>query len=167
MREIKGLEWVRALPGPPGFAQGIKRPRGAKAAGLRYERALAKALPEAKHGQWLEFRDALGLGWAQPDLLLVLPSLVVVLECKYSWVAEGHQQVERYLPLVEKVWGLPARGMVVCKVLREGMPGGVKVTGELPGALGLALGGERVVLHWLGMGMLWPQDGVLGGAHAA
>lgn len=163
MRDVVGLEWARRCSRPSFI--GKSRPRGAKLQGLRYERILGKALPAAECGQWFEFRDRQGLGWCQTDLLLVVPSGVLVLEAKYSWVPEGHRQVGQYLPIVSKALGLPACGAVVCKVLRAGMPPGVQVVGDLPSALRLARSGAPVVLHWLGIGMLWPPSAGTEGSH--
>lgn len=151
---IEGLEWAKALPGRPKcIPQG--RARGAKAAGLRYEREIAGALPGSVHGQWFEFRDRNGLGYCQPDLLLRGgPGELVVLEAKYTWVAQGHGQIaELYRPVVElatKRWVL---GIVVCKVLRSSMPG-VAIASTLEEALNLARQGRTVALHWIGQGEL-------------
>lgn len=126
------------------------RPRGAKAAGLRYERLLAKALPAAKHGQWFEFEDQNGKGLCQVDLMIQLLSGVLILEAKYTWTAEGHAQIEQlYMPVVAAAWGVPTAGLVVCKKLVPGMQG-VAVAGDLDTALRHLAVGQRTVLHWLG-----------------
>lgn len=133
------------------------RPRGAKALGVRYEKALAAALPDAKRGQWWEFVDSNGPGWCQTDLMVEGERSVLVLEAKYSWVMQGHTQLELlYRPVVELALGKPLLGVVVCKSLRAGMPPDVRVVGDLPSAVELARQRRRVVLHWLGSGPLFP-----------
>lgn len=153
MRTIRGLKWARALPARPScIPQG--RPRGAKAQGLRYERALAAMLPAARHGQWFEFEDLGGRGYCQVDLLLDRPEGgLLILEAKYTWTFEGHQQIEGlYVPVVERAWGMRAKGVVVAKRLVPGVVGVAKVVGTLEEASAWASG--RVVLHWLGKGAL-------------
>lgn len=128
--------------------------KGARGEGIRYERSLARALPGAKHGQWFEFQDRNGLGKCQPDFLLDHGQFVVVLECKYTWVPEGHSQIDLlYRPIVERLLGKPVRGIVVCKrlvpeVLR---PGGPRIAGSYKEAVDLAAAVDnKVVWHWLG-----------------
>lgn len=151
-REIEGLLWSRACPRPAGIP--IGRPRGAKAAGLRYERALARALPAPRvHGQWFEFEDARGRGVCQTDLLLSVSrgGTIVVLEVKYSWTAEGHQQLEKlYLPIVQKATGRQVIGIVVTRRLTESMPRDLVVCSTLAQAIAAASAGRRAVWHWLG-----------------
>ena len=81
------------------------RPKGAKAAGLRYEKALAAAIPRAEHGQWFEFWDMNGPGHCQTDLLLVGNKRVLVIECKLTEVQVGRSQLtDLYFPIVRRVW---------------------------------------------------------------
>ena len=151
-RRIKGLCWARVLPARP---NGIpaSRPRGAKAQGLRYERALAANLPSATHGQWFEFCDVNGHGFCQVDLLLPRGEVLVVLEVKYTWTWEAYRQLEElYLPVVEMALGGAVIGLQVCKRL---VPEARSVTicASLEEAIQEA--GERgearrSVWHWLG-----------------
>lgn len=148
IRQICQLEWARPCQRPAGIP--IGRPRGAKLAGIRYENSLARALPQAKHGQWFEFRDQVGSGYCQPDLLLGEDGICWILEVKYSWTIDGHRQLEGlYLPVVAKAIARPVRGLVVCRRLTEGMKG-ITVARSLEEAARLALDGKRVALHWLG-----------------
>lgn len=150
-RAVRGLETARACERPVGIP--FSRPRGAKAAGLRYERDLAKAMPSAKHGQWWEYRDLAGPGFCQTDLIYQLASGVLVLEAKYTWTETGHQQLERlYLPVVSRALAVPTCGIVVCKVLTTEVPRN-SVCSSLEEALGHARAGRRAVLHWLGTGL--------------
>lgn len=161
-RVIRGLKWARALDARPSCIP-VGRPRGAKAAGLRYERALAAALPGAKHGQWFEFEDLAGRGYCQVDLLLDSglrkDSLgrvkLLILESKYTWTFEGHQQIEGlYRPVVERAYGCSVLGIVVAKRLIPGVQGIARICGGLEEAIAAGAGGGRVVLHWLGKGAL-------------
>ncbi len=149
-RVIRGLRWARACQRPAGLPVG--RPRGAKALGVRYERSLAKRLTELNHGQWFEFEDQNGPGVCQTDFILTSlnhPDCVFVLECKYSWVIQGHLQIEQlYRPVLEKALALPVHGIVVCKNLKPGI-GDIRVASGIGEAQALAKHG-RVVWHWLG-----------------
>jgi hypothetical protein len=144
-RVIEGLRWAKLLDERPGFIPN-SRPRGAKAMGLRYERALAKAMPFAKRGLWFEFCDGNGLGVCQTDFIIELERGVLVLEVKYSWVSEAHLQLEGlYLPVVSMALARRARGLVVCKNLTPNMPSDVQVIGNV---VEWPEGPSRTVLHW-------------------
>lgn len=137
--------------GPKGGPFGPKySPKGnssAAKAGLRYERALARALGCPKdwsHGMWLEWEDSAGVHWCQPDLVTFQPGLVICLEAKLRWTLEGHRQLEElYLPLLGKLVGGRVIGAQVCKFLLQDSP---------PAAYSLeeALRGARPLVHWLG-----------------
>lgn len=150
VRIISGLKFANTC-GVPQHANGVHRPRGAKAHGVRYENLLAKGVPLARHGQWFQFIDRDGHGTCQTDLLLEFPELVVVLEAKYTWTIMGHVQVERlYKPVVEKAFGKPCVGLVVCKALRDECEmGGAMVVHRLMDALAWCQK-KRTVMHWLG-----------------
>ena len=161
VRRVEGLRWARPLAGwPSGIPH--SRPRGAKALGLRYERALARALPSAQHGRWWEYEDANGHGLCQTDLIIDLGARVLVLESKLRWVAEGHAQVELlYRPVLERALAKPVFGGVVCKTLvPEARSAGVQVVGDLRSFAEVAEAGGRAVLHWPGTG--YPLGPVLG-----
>lgn len=149
-RKIEGLIWARALPRRPNGIP-IDRPRGAKAEGIRYEKALARALPKANHGQWFEFEDSNGRGYCQTDLIFSWKGQIVVLEAKYTWRMAGHRQIEQlYRPILAKITGKPVLGVVVCKRLRPAVA--YPVFGDLEEAL-RASGpqGPGPVWHWLGL----------------
>lgn len=141
------------------------RPRGAKAQGLRYERALARALSWAKHGQWFEYRDRLGLWHCQVDLLALLPSgEALVIEAKYTWTLAGHAQIDQlYAPVVGLALGRPVVGLVVCRTLLPETARMASVTGDLAEGIKLALAGRRVAVQWLGRSALGPLLGQLPG----
>lgn len=102
-RSIVGLQYAAMCLRPAHIP--VSRPKGAKAAGLRYERALAASIPRANHGQWFEFHDLNGPGHCQMDLLLVGKKQIVIIECKLTNVDEGRKQLEGlYVPVAQKVW---------------------------------------------------------------
>lgn len=150
-RIVVGLVQAQICPRPTGLP--ISRARGKKAAGLRYERVLAAAIPGAKHGQWFRFVDRNGPGHCQTDLLLETPLAVVVLEAKYTWTETGHQQIERlYRPVVGMALDKPCFGLVVCKALTSGV-NREWVCRDLDSALYRAGRGYKTVLHWIGVGL--------------
>ena len=124
-RQINRLSWAKQSPSrPPGI--GVTRARGAKAAGVRYERLLAKAVPKAQAGVWWEFVDSAGHGWCQTDLVLIGRDGALVLEAKYTATDRAWEQLEGlYLPVVSAALGRPCWGVQVCRVLTPEMPGPV------------------------------------------
>lgn len=145
-RKVQGLRWATLCDRPTCIP--VSRPRGAKAAGLRYERMLAKAMPEALRGQWFEFEDQNGRGFCQTDLLLPITfGRVAVLECKYTWTWEGLTELEQlYLPVVREALKKDVIGLMVCKKLT---PNSGQVSGSLGEALQAAAGGKPAVWHWI------------------
>lgn len=122
---------------------------------MKYERDLAKALPEAKHGTWFEYYDSNGHGFCQPDLFLRVGEELVILEVKYTWVPEAYAQIEKlYRPVLEAAFGLKTHGVVVCKNLTPLAP---KSTPSLEEAIRLSLRDRGFpLLHWLA-GSPWTE----------
>lgn len=149
-RSIKGLISAELLSERPKCIP-HGRARGAKAAGLRYQRAFGKAIGRsALDGPWFAFRDLNGNGFCQPDFVINLPSIAVVLECKYTWTPEAFAQIELlYKPVLEMALEKPVFGFQVCKRLIPEAQKCCKVTGMLGNGLVLANSGTRVALHWL------------------
>ena len=123
-RIIEGLLDVEECVGPFRDANtALWRDKGATGDGLRYERAVHKALarqyrkPAPLHNLWLRFHDKHGAGYACPDI--VLPGKALLVECKLSWTNTAIQQVEQlYVPLLEKLYDVPAAEwirVIVCK----------------------------------------------------
>ena len=148
-RVVRGLKWARRLTAKPSGIP-IGRARGQKALGVRYERAIGEELREAQRGVWFEFEDSNGHGFCQVDFLLPWAGRVLVIEAKYTWVAEAHAELDMlYLP-VARAAGLPNPvGLVLCKRLVMGMEGV-----EVIHSVSEALGAKRPVLHWIGNGPL-------------
>jgi len=148
-RSIAGLSYAAMCLRPAHIPK--SRPRGAKAAGIRYERALGAMIPRAEPGQWFEFRDLNGPGHCQTDLLIVGAKRIVVIECKLTDVEGGRAQLEGlYMPIVEMVWpDKKPLGIVAARHLsRVGDESLVETT--LKGALLRAeVDGVIPVLHWM------------------
>lgn len=155
-RQIKGLKWARLCDRPRGLP--IGRPRGAKAAGLRYERVLAKALPDWTHGQWFEFEDQNGPGHCQVDLFkrVEIPGCdktIAIIEAKYTWTLAGHLQISHlYKPVLEMAFNAKAFGFVACKVLTRESHGKTLPFGDLQEAMYHSYTDRAVALHWIGSG---------------
>src|SRR5882724_2908233 len=112
MRYIDGLREARESSNP----HGKSRPRGSKAAGLAFERKVGKKLLLATHNPWFEFSDRNGRGFCSPDYVIVREKWLVVLECKLTSVAEAREQLLfLYKPVLEHVYKLPMRGIIVVK----------------------------------------------------
>lgn len=74
------------------------------------------------HGPWIEFEDANGHGFAQPDWLLAVPGVcLVVLECKVTYTPFGVEQLRNlYLPLCESLFSCPISLVLAAKNLGSG-----------------------------------------------
>ena len=144
-RAVVGLKWVREAGGrPKGIPVG--RPRGVKAFGIRYEKAIEAEIPTFARGRWFEFEDVNGRGWCQPDFVKVERNRVIVLELKHTWTEDGQIELEKlYLPVLRTLYGLPTFGIVVAKRLVPYI-----VTGDLNEAIRLTEGHSPVVWHCLG-----------------
>ena len=134
MREIAEVKFARMLSQRPGCIP-IGRPRGAKAQGCAYESAVANApgFRDALHGQWIEYSDATGHGFAQPDFVFV-GDIAVVAEVKLTWKLGAYAQLRKvYFPLL-RAMGHRVAGVVVCRNLTHDTPR-ESVAGSLAEAL--------------------------------
>lgn len=147
---VEGVKWA-ALIERPSCIPLPRSQKGAKAAGLRYERLFAKQFPQALHGQWFEYEDKFGHGYCQPDLIVsLLPKCLVVFEVKYTLTLEAFLQLNHlYLPVVQAAMNAPVIGIVVARNLTET---DVEVAATLDYAIAVALTspGHIPVLHWVG-----------------
>ena len=130
------------------------RPRGSRAAGLAYERALARALPRAVHGQWFQYIEDGEPKWCQTDFHIVGAKNVVIFEAKLANYAEAHDKLTSlYLPVGRLAW--PERrvgGVIVLKSVSN-VPEGVAIFENLRDAVDNLRPDEGpVVVHWLGKG---------------
>lgn len=149
-RTIQNLAWAAPTP-KPDFARRA-RPKGAKAEGLRYERACAKALPGAEHGPWFRFEDQNGLGYCSPDLVLRRRGVTVVFECKLANTIVGQRQImELYAPVLHMAFGHRVLGVVITRSLARTPTANLAlVRATLAEALELSASGAVAILHWLG-----------------
>ena len=109
---IRGLRWAKALDRQPNFLTSPKI-RGIQRAGLIYENRIANYLQaiygkDVIHGQWYAFEDRRGLGWCQPDII-VLPNrnrkYILVIECKLKATKKAWVQLNYlYRPIMERLY---------------------------------------------------------------
>lgn len=147
-RRIEGLHWVqpRANPWPR------TRLRGSRAAGIRFQKATARAIPGARTDKWFEFFDSHGLGYCSPDIILPFGGEVFVLECKLTATDEADVQLSGlYLPVVSHHTKRAARGIIVVRHLRPQVDLSRVRTG-LRSCLRDATPAYFPILHWLGRG---------------
>ncbi len=138
----------------PKFIPVPKRLRGTKRLGVAYEKALAKALPAATHGQWFEYRDESGPGWCQTDLLLESERRVVVVEAKLTDLAAARLQLESlYLPVLRVAFpGKTVHSIVALRHVTN-VPEDTQIWDRFSEALWAARdSGPAPIFHWLGKG---------------
>lgn len=152
-RVIRNLKWAEPLKERPASIP-ASRPRGAKAAGLRFERELAKHLSESAHGVWFEFQDDNGHGYCQTDLLYsFLPDFIAVCEVKYTLVADAFAKLmDLYLPIVSLAMKCPAVGIVIVRNLSPGIFG--VHTDLAEAALASHEAQYPTILHWRGQPLI-------------
>jgi len=164
VKPVNGLLWARPV-NKPAFIP-VSRPRGAKAAGLRYERQFAKFLKPLGciHGQWFEFEDKSGVRYCQTDIIFpVSKRLFSVIEVKYTLVDRAYDQLlDVYGPVVEAAYNVPVGLVVVYKNYRGGGQGVPFV--DIPMATQFSVDTGHVAnLHWIGQPVApKPNDRLLG-----
>lgn len=158
-RIIRGLISAHRVAPPKVFSAVRRRPRGAKGAGVKFEREVAKAMlkatPFAISGQWFEFWDSAGRGLCQTDLIVVLPHVVYCFEVKLGNIPLGRTQFRAlYKPVLERVYARPVQGIVIARHVGED-PEPALVTSDLEFALFASARRiptlqfrERMPLHW-------------------
>ena len=146
-RKVVGLREAQLCARPEWLPK--QRLRGSQAQGLRYERQVARALPQARYGQWFSYTDANGTGYCSPDLILPAGPWLCVLEVKLTDTPRAIWQLkELYFPVLEKVFNRPIRGAVVARNLWRRTEQGLVVETL---AQALAMPAESIpVIHWLG-----------------
>lgn len=147
-RTIEGLRWAELCSKPSWVPR--SRPRGSKAAGLAYERSVARSIPAAMTGLWFAYADRGGPGWCAPDMVLQTPWGVLVIEAKLTDVPEAYTQVRKlYMPVLDEALNQRVLGIVICRGLTPQRYG--QVTESLSEALAVARGGIAIpTLHWPG-----------------
>lgn len=148
-RKIEQLFSAFETLAPKAFAPGKRRPRGAKGAGIKFEKEVAKAFgARARHGQWFSFFDKNGSGMCQTDLLIVQPTKVFCFEVKLGNITAGRAQFsELYRPVLERVYKRPVYGIVIARYVSDD-PEPRKITNNMLSAIVAAQIGEVPTLHW-------------------
>lgn len=112
---------VRAPTGPFPPARGRTK---AQRSGLQFQRRVEKALQEeffieTESSPWFRYRNSVGdQHWAQPDILVLLPEAIVVVEVKLTHTMAAWTQLRTlYMPLIEEWDGGRRRvlGVEVCR----------------------------------------------------
>src|SRR5215475_908738 len=120
IKPAANILWARPIKRPSFIPQ--SHPRGAKAAGLRYERRFAKFLEPlgCVHSQWFEFEDQSGIRYCQTDIIYpVSRRLFAVLEVKYTLTDRAYDQLlDLYGPVVEAAYATPVGLITVYKNYR-------------------------------------------------
>ena len=98
-------------------------------------------------GQWIEFQDSNGFGYAQPDVFLPGPYSTLVFESKLKETLSGHEQIEHlYRPLLRHIFARPVVGILVTRTIIQSPAHLIQHPGEL-----LDETKELThVWHWLG-----------------
>jgi hypothetical protein len=111
------------------------------------EKFLRRELIDVQVGRWIEFCDANGGGYAQPDVFLVGPWSTLLFESKLKETQWGHSQIdELYRPLLRYIFGRPVIGILVCKFIQFAPENLIMHPGEL-----LDETSEKTYIwHWLG-----------------
>lgn len=158
-RQIYGLQSAAALLEKPAcIPQG--RPRGAKAAGIRFEKSVFEALPGGIRGQWFQYEDVNGTGYCQPDIIYpFLPDFFAIIEVKYTLVPGAHQKLSQlYIPVAEKALKCPCAGVVIVKNLDPRYRRG-KIYTDLATAAEIAFHrGFPTLVQWAGQNLIRQSD---------
>lgn len=148
-RVIRGLELAWQSEAPHDY----KKPkyRGAKAEGIRFEKAVGTLLAKgAQQGVWFHFKDENGPGYCQPDWIVQLEKKrILIVECKRTECPEATTQLTKlYFPVVQKATGLMPIGIVCCNYLTTSTPTN-RIFADMPTALNAAYCGLIPILHWM------------------
>lgn len=113
------MSWTCRLSEPP-----FRKPSltGSKGRGLAYERRVGRELLRRNYpvesSAWFRYKDALGTAHCEVDHLLVLPKVVVLVECKLTQSDQGVLQLlQLYAPVASHYYGLPLVLVLACKHL--------------------------------------------------
>jgi hypothetical protein len=100
-------------------------------------------------GQWIEFTDRSGPGFAQPDFLVIFPDTVFILEAKLTRTEEAHSQlVGLYAPLVG--WIYPGRDLILIEATKNlAFDDGAPIINR-PEQILILPRSEMYVWHWTG-----------------
>lgn len=110
--------------GEPSFKRRVSR-KGAKGAGLAYEKKVHGKLAKEFGGKYLEspwieyWEEGNGSKYCQPDGLVfdVRAGIILVVECKLTFTSDAYfQMANKYVPILEGMFpGWEVKGVQVCK----------------------------------------------------
>lgn len=99
------------------------RPRGVKAAGYRFERAvgalLARYYPSVHSGAWFEYQDRASRRVCEIDHYVVFLHYVLLVECKLSETEAAWEQMNLYAPILAKHYSRPVARVQACRYVRS------------------------------------------------
>lgn len=113
-----------ALPTRPKYIPAPRRrPKGAKALGLTYEKRvgvyLSRLFPGLRSGVWFEFEGP-ERGCCQMDHFVVLDEQVLLVECKLKETFKAWPQIARYRRVLSAYFCLPVTGVQAVRYLSSG-----------------------------------------------
>lgn len=112
-----------------------KKLKGARARGKTYERKVGKQLAkraeklsvDLKSQEWLEFTDANGYGYCQPDFYFVCDGFVILVECKLTQTQTAFDQMTKlYMPVLKHIYAMPIIPVQVFKNIKRHTPNLIK-----------------------------------------
>jgi len=138
--KIIGVRWAEFTERPPWLTDSPLK--GVQREGQLYEERLGALLEalcgkdrEVLMGQWIKYQDKRGVGWCQPDILLMPKKrkrTIYIIEVKRT--ATGHaitQLAQHYLPVIRKMFPKKHIRLVqICNFMKHGWKGLVFKTPE-------------------------------------
>lgn len=127
---LRGLKWARWSSAPT-FSLEPATPTTSQAAGIRYEKRIAKKIADlygdeaqVMHGPWIHYADMTGPHYAQPDIVIIPEAIhkpVIIIEVKLSHRPFAERKLRRlYLPLVKEAGGIPTgRRILLVQVFKS------------------------------------------------
>lgn len=103
----------------PTFLQKEDRPSIAQLDGIRFEKKVHKIFEDlhlsgVQAGPWFTFRDAFGLRWCQPDILIEFAYGNLIIEAKHNHTTDAWFQLRQlYEPVIAKALDATVRCLVV------------------------------------------------------
>ena len=123
---IQNLRSCKILKNNP-WAGKQPKLKGSRAKGKTYERTILRQLKrhftdlDAIHyNEWIGYTDSTGSNFCQPDIYILLPSYILLLEIKLTQTENAEIQLrDLYRPLLEALSpGRPVVMVQICKNLR-------------------------------------------------
>lgn len=96
---------------------------------MSYEKRAIRELKNSNLGtvhyhKWIEFVDANGRGYCEPEAFIEYSDRIVLFECKLTGGPSGKiQMLDLYKPVLEHIFKKPVDCLMVCKWVRPDTPG--------------------------------------------